>query len=492
MNRRGGSIISLLPVLAAVMGTTGIVASYSHFQMTVEPVDVAVQLDVATQPEANDYVQLASATTVSSQDDDNLARRLRSFGLRLSSDGKLPGRITLIDPQTGERIIAEDVSVKFVQRGSIIQTVKPGLNGVFQASGIQPGIYSIIVAGKDGFMGFSARVLPAGNDLAEVTADDNQIHLTGYSSAQNDSGLQVDGAAVPRRDFRPLKEIVDVYLPRVGYSKIHRSTKPLNHSNVKLVSAQTDGEQSDDKTSVPPVPTPATTNDEGTTGEGVNVEGNESKLTNVDATPATHNKSHAVRLTAAGDLAGRIRRLSPQTGRPMPVRRMNVFLLNNGELYTQSTVRENGTFLFRDVPAGVYSFVAASSEGFLAFGVELVSSSVDTRTASLDIPAELVANIFAMQDGTEFEGSIIPPEDSEIVRDEVDNLPEEDEEEDDEEGVPPADGGAAGGTTGGGAVGGGGVGGGGGGGLLGAALGAGVGAAVGAAIADNNNNETSP
>ena len=115
-----------------------------------------------------------------------------AFGVRLSSDGLLPGRFRFFDSVTGIEVAAERLTISFVQNGKVMTRVRPGVSGVFQASGLTPGIYSMIASGPDGFLATAISVLPAVN---------------GQGGA-NEAGLQIDGALVPPENAPLVRKLI--------------------------------------------------------------------------------------------------------------------------------------------------------------------------------------------------------------------------------------------------------------------------------------------
>ena len=115
-----------------------------------------------------------------------------AFGLRLSSDGLLPGRFRFLDSVTGIEVAAERLTISFVQNGKVITRARPGVSGVFQASGLTPGIYSMIASGPDGFLATAISVLPAVNG----------------QGAANEAGLQIDGALVPPENVPLVRKLI--------------------------------------------------------------------------------------------------------------------------------------------------------------------------------------------------------------------------------------------------------------------------------------------
>jgi len=84
----------------------------------------------------------------------------KAFGVRLASDGLLPGRLNILESDTGNRKPATKLTINFLKQGKIVAQVKPGVAGVFQVKDLVPGVYSMVATGQDGFFASTILVLP--------------------------------------------------------------------------------------------------------------------------------------------------------------------------------------------------------------------------------------------------------------------------------------------------------------------------------------------
>jgi len=188
-----------------------------------------------------------------------------------------------------------------------------------------------------------------------------------------------------------------------------------------------------------------------------------------------------VRLHPDGRLIGRMRRLHPETGRPVPVSPLSVFLIRDGVSTAETTADENGEFELNGLEPGAYSVVAMGPDGFTAFDILVLPPREVVLLAARAPGLRTVGNSRQAQDVPEMlDGSLVALQDvQEVVFREDPELPLMDS--------PPAElyggpGAMAGGGAGGSALGRGSladV-------LLGAGVGAAVGAGIGAAIADDD------
>ena len=76
-----------------------------------------------------------------------------------------------------------------------------------------------------------------------------------------------------------------------------------------------------------------------------------------------------------GKLKGRIAPIGSKKGDPIRLNEMNVFLIQDDEIYSRATVAENGEFEFLDIEKGVYSFAAVGKDGFAAVSFQAVEKA---------------------------------------------------------------------------------------------------------------------
>lgn len=267
---------------------------------------------------------------------DQLERQLRSYQVRLAGDGSLNGRINVIDPRTGAMGTAQEMTIALLQDGNVVHEVHPGLEGKFQVSGVQPGVYSVVGSGPDGYVAYAMQVLPA-----ELTVDNripNGLEPVAFQEVQDE--LAIDSVAVPTSDLPTIVTLAETHIPAellqeepsgTGFNPAesiaeqYHAENPLNREDVALA-------------------------------------------------------GHQVRIQPDGRLTGRVHRLD-QNGEPTRIRRLNVFLVQNNQVVGQAPVDELGTFNFYDVADGVYSFVAAGVEGMAAFTMQAISGPELTGVA---------------------------------------------------------------------------------------------------------------
>lgn len=311
---------------------------------------------------------------------DSFASRLRNHRIRLSADGFLPGRINLVDAETGAVRVLTDIKVMFIQNGQVKATAVPGEGGMFQAAGLQPGVYSLAAIGPEGYVAYGLEVLPPAPPAPILpAAEQNQsASVDGFVETEPvffqevSSVLSIDSLAIPRRDFDAVIQLARSYIP----AELLNATSPEEADAIAPPGPPLD------------VAPPAD-----------------------DSEPTANLKYHAVQIAADGTLSGRTRRVHPQTGRPTRLRRLNVFLVQNNEIVAQAPVSENGTFTFSSVAPGTYSFVAAGLEGFTAFSLQAVSSAAVTDDA--DIAKDLIVPVAFQVGGPMYllDGVLVGPRD---------------------------------------------------------------------------------
>jgi len=362
---------------------------------------------------------------------------LRSHVVRLDSENKLNGRISLIDSATGNLISVSSVTVRLLRNGVLKAEARPADDGTFSVS-VEPGGYSMLASGPGAFLAMSVNVQPRVEDIAKLPRNVRLAMLSKKVSSQ----LAVSASAVPPTNFVALRALMGRYLPK-------------KDSSLYL----------------------QTTDNNDTGADGALIAG----------TDVQHQQ---VSITEDGLLRGRVRRLLGDDAR---IRQLNVFLLRNNEYANQAPVNPNGTFEFKDTRPGVYSLVAVGRDGFLAFSIDVVK----TETATTRLGRNGIQTVgLRMQQLPQIDGALVPPQD--LNQENYRQFFNDNNQVADQNSVPPVmndgtivgdmgGGGAFGGGGGGGTIGGGGGGGvGGGGGLAGALLGGAAGVGISALLDDDD------
>ena len=289
---------------------------------------------------------------------DDLEKSLRSYRVRLRADGRLPGRINIVDPDTGEPAFAKDLTIAFVQHGKVVAEVHPGFDGAFEAEGVAPGVYSLVGHGPDGYIAYGLEVLPA-----ELTVDNRsavEMSLVAFQEIQEE--LQIDSLAIPPADGPMVLQLAREHLPpevvsggsgSVGFVAPSTSFAP----EIQLVKQVVEDEAPQlEAPGFAPEPPDA---------------------------PSASLKQNKIRLSPDGTLTGRMRSLDPRSGELVRFRRLNIFLVRDNRIVAQAPVSPLGVFTIPHLGDGRYSFAAAGTEGFAAFSIHTITEEfADANTVN--------------------------------------------------------------------------------------------------------------
>lgn len=91
--------------------------------------------------------------------------------LHLQPDGSLIGRMRILEPDTGRPLRPRDMSAFLIQGGNQLAGAAVNPDGTFSFPVVQPGIYSFVTAGLDGFAAFAIEVVAADQTVAARTSD---------------------------------------------------------------------------------------------------------------------------------------------------------------------------------------------------------------------------------------------------------------------------------------------------------------------------------
>jgi hypothetical protein len=399
---------------------------------------------------------------VTPEETQSLERQMRNFRVRRAPDGTIAGRINIANPVTKAIRSLANVTIRFIKNGAVVAEVKSGADGLFKAA-VEPGIYAITAESDSGYLAYGMQVVDPAAEIRTASLSAKNTKFQEVSDV-----LDVDSLAVPISDVPTVLRLAKGHIPP-------SPTTPA------------------------PAPTPADA-PAPAVAPASQLEPLNERTPDANAPGGSDVKQNAVALEPDGGLVGRMRRIHPQTGESVRVKRMNVFLLQNNKIVAQAGVGENGMFKFKIVRPGVYSFVSAGAEGFSAFSVV----TIDSKLASANTPRGVFLASFQAGSFNLF-GTDVPVDNLQKVLDDLYKYAQDHHLDGAPvvlqpgqaaalagQGIPNTAAGAAGGLP---AAGGfaGGAGGAGGGGLF-PALFAGLGAAgIAAAVAEaNNNNSNSP
>jgi hypothetical protein len=211
MKKTAGVIASLLAVVMA--GSLSFAQGPSGSPPTT----------TALQPAVNGTPTPAPAQPAPSAREVRVVDGVRFHNVYLRVDGCLAGRTSLLGP-SGERNPAR-VRIALVQGGQVVQSIRCGEGGLFQAPRVAPGVYSVIAAGREGVGICAVRVLPY--QAAEATSQPTALKagaatvrtvaLQGGPSQQPlaDQSL-LDITLIPASDVEALSAILAEELPGIA------------------------------------------------------------------------------------------------------------------------------------------------------------------------------------------------------------------------------------------------------------------------------------
>jgi len=139
---------------------------------------------------------------------------LKHHTVRLEADGSLIGRLKRIHPQTGDVLRVHSLHGFLVQGGSVVHQANVAEDGALKFSAVNPGVYTFVTAGSEGFSAFSVVVAPAVatasvNTITPVSFQPDSSPLTGTPGAPGDMGPATDPLAPPAQNDDPAGGFVE-------------------------------------------------------------------------------------------------------------------------------------------------------------------------------------------------------------------------------------------------------------------------------------------
>ena len=221
----------------------------------------------------------------------------------------------------------DELKIYLVRNSLVVAETTSDADGVFTLGGLQPGTYALCAISERGFLAFGIRVRTDGV-VQRQGPEGKWVSLP--SSTLQEKTYDVDAAAVPPT-FNSLNRITSRYLPSF--------------------SDPADSEAVDSET-----------------------------LQGLDERSVAQDIS--VRLQPDGSLVGRMAPLARRRDKPSRLREMNAFLIEDDEIYARVAVNADGSFKFRSVDPGTYSFIAAGEEGFAAIGFRALLAGDEDSTVN--------------------------------------------------------------------------------------------------------------
>jgi hypothetical protein len=117
-----------------------------------------------------------------------LGTPLRHHQIRLSKDGKLRGRVRRLQPESGRDLKIRDLNVFLLRNNINVAQEEVTPDGTFAFGNVRPGVYSMVAAGKDGFVAFSIDVLKP-RATEDAVSNESKLQTT---SMRIDDGWQAE------------------------------------------------------------------------------------------------------------------------------------------------------------------------------------------------------------------------------------------------------------------------------------------------------------
>jgi hypothetical protein len=140
---------------------------------------------------------------------------LSANGVRLRQDGRLVGRMRRLHLETGQPVSVSPLSVFFIRDGVLIEAATADENGEFAVSGLEPGAYSVVALGPDGFAAFDMLVLPPRAAVLPAALVQGPL-AAGDSRASQDVPEMLDGSLVALEDVQEVLLQDDPDMPPLG------------------------------------------------------------------------------------------------------------------------------------------------------------------------------------------------------------------------------------------------------------------------------------
>jgi hypothetical protein len=87
--------------------------------------------------------------------------------VKLEADGTLKGTINVLDERTGRNREVMDLTLNFLRDGQLVHASEVNNNGDFSATGLIPGLYSVVGTGRDGVFAMGLEVLGSTQEVAK-------------------------------------------------------------------------------------------------------------------------------------------------------------------------------------------------------------------------------------------------------------------------------------------------------------------------------------
>lgn len=126
---------------------------------------------------------------------------LRPNTVRLRPDGRLVGRMRRLHLKTGQPVSVSPLSVFLIHDGVVTVKTTADENGDFELNGLEPGAYSVVAIGPDGFAAFDIMALPS-QDIVLLASQDRGLPIAGNSPQFRGAPAMLEGSLVAVQDVQ--------------------------------------------------------------------------------------------------------------------------------------------------------------------------------------------------------------------------------------------------------------------------------------------------
>lgn len=300
--------------------------------------------DIAVERIAAERAAESAASSLTELESSAEAYQRQEFTLQ--ADGNLVGKVMSFDSE-GTAIPAR-AKIYLLRGSEIVTQAMPNEEGVFQAADLQPGLYSVVVAGQSGFAATGVRVLPP-----PQRPDAPKTNTIGMIRASQPAAVEprFTTFAIQPVDVQPAFYLAQQFVPGMSaFSAGSMATPPGQAApQAKMV----------DPSASRPIDVPAT------------LAAAEAAERTAAAESVLHAyETHEFALDSSGALTGQLR-MYDDAGRLTPAN-VRLFFLRGGRVLRQADPDAAGGFGVQGIEPGYYSLVAAGPSGFAAVGVRVI------------------------------------------------------------------------------------------------------------------------
>jgi hypothetical protein len=276
----------------------------------------------------------------------------------LQSDGNLKGKVRMVD--AGGSLTPARVKLFFVRHGEVVSQASPNAEGVFQASGLTPGYYSVIADGQSGMSSTGVRVVPPPEKVEAPKA--NTIGRQRFIADSKDTADAAKAAELPGADWLNLTPI-----PTIDVAAADRINELQNGPRVGAVKQQAGA-------TIRTVSATAADNVAGASKETAIAD---MVSMSADMMAEAYERS-AYYLEPNGKLLGQLKRFD-NSDKLVVSPHQPIFFLQQGRVVARAMTDAQGFYEVAGLVPGTYSFVVSGNDQYGAMSIQIYGA-----------PAELV------------------------------------------------------------------------------------------------------